>query len=42
MLRKKVREKNPVADDIAVDTFFDQYNIDLGDFTFDRDELYAR
>jgi len=39
---KRKRKVTSVDTDREVNIFFDQYNIDLGGFTFNRDELYAR
>lgn len=38
--RKKQSPSN--TESRQVSTFFDQYNIDLSDFTFNRSELYDR
>lgn len=37
--RKKSSPRNTAKE---VNSFFDQYNIDLTDFNFNRDELYDR
>jgi len=40
---RKRKKKSPAsADSKQVSTFFDQYNIDLSDFIFNRSELYDR
>jgi len=39
--QKKMDLSQP-ADTKKSSDFFDQFSLDLGDFTFDRDELYAR
>ena len=38
--KKKQVHMNP--DSKQINTFFDQYNIDLSDFNFNRSELYYR
>jgi hypothetical protein len=39
---KKKRPLKSDSTDKQVSTFFDQYNIDLTDFKFNRSELYER
>ena len=39
---KKNRHLKSNSTDKQVSTFFDQYNIDLTDFKFNRNELYER
>ena len=39
---KKKRTLKSDSTDKQVSTFFDQYNIDLTDFKFNRSELYER
>ena len=42
VLGKKKRNLKSNSNDNQVSTFFDQYNIDLTDFKFNRGELYER
>jgi hypothetical protein len=40
--RKRKRESSTNTTAKQVNSFFDQYNLDLSDFTFKRNELYDR
>jgi hypothetical protein len=40
--RKRKRESSTNTTAKQVNSFFDQYNLDLSDFTFNRNELYDR
>jgi hypothetical protein len=39
---QKKMDLSQLTDTKKSSDFFDQFSLDLGDFTFDRDELYAR
>ena len=39
---KKKKNLKSISNDNQVTTFFDQYNIDLTDYKFNRNELYER
>jgi len=40
--RKRKRQTSTNATAKQVNSFFDQYNLDLSEFTFNRNELYDR
>jgi hypothetical protein len=40
--RKRKRQSTTNATAKQVNSFFDQYNLDLSDFSFNRNELYDR
>jgi hypothetical protein len=40
--RKRKRQSSTNTTAKQVNSFFDQYNLDLSDFTFNRNELYDR
>jgi len=40
--RKRKRQTSSKDSAKHVNSFFDQYNLDLSDFTFNRNELYDR
>jgi hypothetical protein len=40
--RKRKRQTTTNATAKQVNSFFDQYNLDLSEFTFNRNELYDR
>jgi hypothetical protein len=40
--RKRKRESSTNITAKQVNSFFDQYNLDLSEFTFNRNELYDR